>query len=62
MGPKTGRVHQDGPNEFRSSALKGIGLGGLTASDGVGWVNVLDGPPQSGHGSTSHGAMHLKDR
>ena len=37
-------------------------MGGLTASDGVGWVIVLDAQPQSGHGSTSHAAMHLKDR
>ena len=47
--------------EFRSPTLKGVGLGGLAASDGVGWMNVLDGLPQSGHGSTSHAAMHLKD-
>ena len=46
------------PTEFRSKTIKGVGLGGLT----LGWVNVLDGPPQSRHGSTSHGAMHLKDR
>ena len=49
-------------SEFTSYTLKGVGLGGLAASDGVGWVIVLDGQPQSGHGSTSHAAMHLKDR
>ena len=35
--------------------LKGVGL---TASDGARWVDELDGPPQSGHGSTSQAAMH----
>ena len=38
--------------------LKGVGLDGVTASDGVRWVNELGGPPQSGHGSTSQAAMH----
>ena len=42
--------------EFRSSTLKGVGLGGLAVSDGVGWVILLDGLLQPGHGS-----MHLKD-
>ena len=35
------------------------GLGGLAASNGVGWVNVLDGLPQSGHCSTSQAAIAL---
>ena len=47
--------------DFRSYTLKGIGLGGWAASDGVEWVIVLDGLLHSGHGSTSHAAMHLKD-
>ena len=44
--------------EFRYYTLNGVGLGGLAASDGMGWVNVLDGLPQSGHGSTSQAGMH----
>ena len=29
--------------EFRFQTLRGVGLGGLAASDGVGWVILLDG-------------------
>ena len=47
--------------QFRSETI-GVGLGGVAASDGVGWVNVSDGQPQSGHGSTLHTAMRLKGR
>ena len=39
--------------EFRSQTLIGIGLGGLADWDGVGWVNGLDGLPQSGRSSCS---------
>ena len=47
--------------EFRSCTLKGVGLGGLAALDGVRWVNVLDGLLQSGNGGTSHAAMYMRD-
>ena len=49
-------------SEFGPETLTGVGLSGFAASDGVGWMNVLDGLLQSGHGSTSHAAMHLKSR
>ena len=42
LATKTGLIR------FRSYTLEGVGLGGLPASDGVGWVNVLDGQQQSG--------------
>ena len=47
--------------EFRSYTLKGVGLGGLAALDGVRRVIMLHGLLHSGHGGTSHAAMHLKD-
>ena len=45
--------------ESRSSTLKGTGLCGLAASDGVGWVNSFDGQQQSGHSyiSQKNGAL-----
>ena len=43
----------------RSKTLEGKGLGGVDASDGVMWVNALDGQPLSGHSSMSHSTMHL---
>ena len=45
--------------ESRSKNLEGIGMGGVDASDGVMWVNPLDGQPLSGHSSMSHSTMHL---
>ena len=47
--------------EFRSQTLKGVGLGGLAALDGMGWVNVLDGLLDSGNVGTSHAAMYMRD-
>ena len=45
--------------ERRCETQRGGGLGGLAASDGVGWVNVLDGQTQSCHGITSHALMNF---
>ena len=55
FSPGTLQTLQNSPGTFKNFLPASQNL------NGVGWVIVLDGLLHSGHGSTSHAAMHLKD-